>query len=70
MVYSTEDAPEQWPTKWPFKTPEQVEEDSYCDSTPIGEKWPICNKQKGHNGDHESADFTWPDGGIAVMKVP
>jgi hypothetical protein len=51
-----------------FKTPEQLEEDRYCNSTPLGEKWPICNLYQGHRSRHESADFFWYDSGPAIMK--
>lgn len=51
------------------KTPAQIDEDRYCNSTPIGEKWPVCNLWKGHTGKHESYDFEWFDGGPAIMKA-
>lgn len=52
-----------------FKTDDQIDEDRYCDSTPIGEKWPVCNLFKGHKVKHESADYTWEDGGPAIIKT-
>ena len=53
-----------------------TDEYNYCDSTPIGEKWPICNLQKGHPNNHESFDYWWETGGpphakeIPMPKIP
>lgn len=59
----------EWP-QWPFKTAAQIDEDNYCDSSPIGEKWPICNLSKGHPAEwHESFDYKWKTDGPAILKT-
>jgi hypothetical protein len=52
-----------------YKTDDQIDEDRYCKSTPIGEKWPICNLYVNHPAEwHESADYKWKTDGPAIMK--
>lgn len=49
--------------------PEDQPEAKYCDATPAGSvRWPVCALPSGHDGYHESADYTWPDGRIARLK--
>ena len=43
-------------------------EESYCDSRPIGESWPICYLEEGHKKMHESFDYEWETDGPPILK--
>jgi len=40
----------------------------FCNATPIGEYWPQCIRDKGHEGRHESIDQWWDDQNPIAMK--